>query len=152
MTGRNFDRGRKLFGEAKCFACHRFANEGGSLGPDLTMAAGRFSARDLLESILDPSKEISDQYAAVVIRTDAQTYVGRIVNLHGDTYQVMTDMLDPNKLTAINRKTVESIKPSKVSPMPEGLLDTFKEDEVLDLMAYLLSRGDRNHAMFKKSP
>jgi hypothetical protein len=32
--------------------------------------------------------------------------------------------------------------------MPQGLLDTLNEDEVLDLMAYLLSRGDRNHAMF----
>ena len=152
MTGRDFDRGRKLFGEAKCFACHRFDNEGGSMGPDLTAAAGRFSARDLLESVLEPSKEISDQYAAVVVTTEDRVYVGRIVNLHGDTYQLMTDMLDPNKLTSINRKKVESIKPSKVSPMPEGLLDTFKEDEVLDLMAYLLSRGDRNHAMFKKAP
>jgi len=37
-----------------------------------------------------------------------------------------------------------------VSMMPEGLLDTFKEDEVFDLVAYLLSRGDRNHKMFKK--
>ena len=150
MTGRDFERGRKLFGEAKCFACHRFDNEGGALGPDLTMAAGRFSARDLLESIIEPSKEISDQYAAVVITTSDRDTVGRIVNLHGDDYMVMTNMLDPNNLTKINRKTVESIKPSKISPMPEGLLDTFKEDEILDLMAYLLSRGDRSHAMFKR--
>ena len=120
------------------------------MGPDLTMAAGRFSARDLLESVIDPSKEISDQYAAVVITTEDNVYVGRIVNLHGDTYQVMTDMLDPNKLTPVNRRKVVSVKPSKVSPMPEALLDTFKEDEVLDLMAFLLSRGDRNNAMFKK--
>ena len=149
MTGRDFERGRKLFGEAKCFACHRFANEGGSMGPDLTVAAGRFNARDLLESIIEPSKEISDQYQAVVITTDDRVYVGRIVNLHGDTIHLMTDMLDPNNLAKISRKKVESIKPSKVSPMPEALLDTFKEDEILDLMAYLLSRGDRNHAMFK---
>ena len=33
---------------------------------------------------------------------------------------------------------------SKVSMMPKGLLDTFKEDEILDLVAYLMSRGDRN--------
>jgi hypothetical protein len=33
--------------------------------------------------------------------------------------------------------------------MPEGLLDTFREDEILDLVAYLLSRGDRNNRMFK---
>ena len=50
----------------------------------------------------------------------------------------------------VNRNKIESMKPSKVSMMPTGLLDTFKEDEVLDLMAYMLSRGDRNNAMFKK--
>ena len=34
--------------------------------------------------------------------------------------------------------------------MPAGLLDTFKEDEILDLVAYLLSRGDRNSDMFRR--
>jgi hypothetical protein len=34
--------------------------------------------------------------------------------------------------------------------MPAGLLDTFKEDEILDLVAYLLSRGNRNLPMFQK--
>ena len=50
----------------------------------------------------------------------------------------------------VNRKKVESMQTSKVSMMPAGLLDSFKEDEIYDLMAYLLSRGDRNHKMFKK--
>src|SRR5262249_54193655 len=99
LTKRDFDRGRSLFGEAKCFACHRYDNEGGSSGPDLTGAAGRFSVRDLLESIVEPSKVISDQYAAVIIGTsDGQTVTGRIVNLAGDSIMVNTDMLDPNKL------------------------------------------------------
>ena len=69
LTNRDFDRGRSLFGAASCFACHRFANEGGASGPDLTVVSGRFSVRDLLESIVEPSKEISDQYAATVITT-----------------------------------------------------------------------------------
>jgi putative heme-binding domain-containing protein/uncharacterized protein (TIGR03067 family) len=150
LTRRDFDRGRKLFGEAKCFACHRFDNEGGSTGPDLTVASGRFNVRDLLESIIEPSKEISDQYAAVILTTtDGKVVTGRIVNYHGDNMVVMTDMLDPNGLVNVNQKKVESVEKSKVSMMPEALLDTFKEDEVFDLVAYLLSRGDRNHPMFK---
>jgi putative heme-binding domain-containing protein len=140
-----------LFGEAQCFACHRFDNEGGAQGPDLTIASGRFSVRDLLESILDPSKEVSDQYAAVVITTiDGKTVTGRIINYHDDNMSVLINMLDPNGLVNVSRKKVESIEKSKVSMMPEGLLDTFKEDEILDLMAYLLSRGDRNHKMFQR--
>jgi putative heme-binding domain-containing protein len=150
-AGRDYDRGRKLFAAAKCFACHRYDNEGGSYGPDLTGVAGRFSPRDLLESIIEPSKEVSDQYQAVEIRTkDERVYIGRIVNLQGDNVQVNTDMTNPGKTDSINRNNIESMKPSKLSMMPTALLDTFKEDEILDLMAYMLSRGDRNHAMFKK--
>lgn len=148
---RDFDRGRKLFGAANCFACHRFDNEGGSAGPDLTGAAGRFNQKDLLESILDPNKEISDQYAAVEIDLiDGRKVIGRIVNLNGDGFTVNTDMLNPNGNTNVNRNQIDRMKPSKVSMMPAGTLDTLTDDEVLDLMAYLLSRGDRNAAVFKK--
>src|SRR5215475_2670767 len=147
---RDFDRGRTLFGQAQCFACHRYDNEGGAQGPDLTGISGRFNVRDLLESIIEPSKEVSDQYAAVVITTtDGKVVTGRIANTHGDTLHVMTDMLNPGKLTNVNRTKVESMETSKVSMMPEGLLDTLKEDEILDLLAFLLSRGDRKDAMFK---
>ena len=76
--------------------------------------------------------------------------VGRIVNLNNDEVKVNTNMLDPGSTVSINRNNIESMKTSKLSMMPAGLLDTFKEDEVLDLMAYLLSRGNRNTPMFKK--
>ena len=150
-SGRDFERGRKLFAAAKCFGCHRYDNEGGAHGPDLSGIAGRFSARDLLESVVDPNKEISDQYAAVEIRTlDGRTIVGRIVNLNENNVMVNTNMLDPGSTIGVDRNNIESQKTSKVSMMPAGLLDTFKEDEVLDLMAYMLSKGDRNGPMFKK--
>ncbi|MCE9561491.1 MAG: c-type cytochrome [Planctomycetes bacterium] len=150
-SGRDFDRGRKLFASGKCFACHRFDNEGGSNGPDLTGVAGRFSPRDLLESIVDPSKEVSDQYAAIEIRTtDERIVIGRIVNLSADNVMVNTDMMNPGSTVSVDRKLIESMKPSKISMMPSGLMDTFKEDEVLDLLAYVLSRGDRKSAMFTK--
>ncbi len=149
-TKRNYERGRRLFAEAKCFACHRFDGEGGANGPDLTGIAGRFSVKDLLESIVEPSKVISDQYAAVQITTtDGKTVVGRIVNLHNDNYSINTDMLDPNALTNVRRGRIETMETSKLSMMPEGLLNVLHEDEVIDLMAFLLSRGDRNHKMFK---
>jgi putative heme-binding domain-containing protein len=149
LSKRDYDRGRVLFGAATCFACHRFANEGGSAGPDLTGAGGRFSVRDLLEAIIEPSKEISDQYAAVEITTtDGEVITGRIVNLNDNSISVMTNMLDPNALKNVDVRKIESKERSKVSMMPTGLLDTFKEDEILDLVAYLLSRGDRHHRMF----
>jgi len=151
LKGRNFDRGRSLFAVAQCFSCHRYAGEGGSFGPDLSGVSGRFSPRDLLESMVNPSKTISDQYAAVTIVTDnGEVVTGRIVNLSNDNLMVNTDMLNPNKMVDVKRKDIELMKPSPVSMMPNGLLNTLQEDEVLDLVAYLLSRGDRKHPMFEQ--
>jgi putative heme-binding domain-containing protein len=150
LHGRNFERGRKMFAAAACVACHRFDGEGGAMGPDLTAAGGRFSSRDLLESIIDPSKVVSDQYAPnVFTMEDGTQVIGRLLNGHGDTYNVNTDMFDPNASVAINAKKIKSIEASKISLMPPGLLNTLKEDEVLDLVAYLLSQGDRNAAAFR---
>jgi putative heme-binding domain-containing protein len=151
LKDRNYDRGRQLFGEAKCFTCHRFNNEGGGLGPDLTVISGRFGIRDLLEKIINPSKAISDQYQAIVVTTtDGRQLVGRIVNLHGDGIHINTDMLDPNRITIVNRNQIDTVEPSKVSVMPSGLLNSFTQDEILDLVGYLYSRGDRNNKMFRK--
>lgn len=149
LKNRNFEHGRQMFGAASCFACHRFDNQGGSVGPDLTSLSGRFSSRDILESVMEPSKQISDQYGSVQIVTmDGKVVNGRIINLAGDSLRVQTDMLRPGKLTSVDRKQIDEIIESKVSMMPKGLLNTLNEDEVLDLMAYLLSRGDRKHSMF----
>jgi putative heme-binding domain-containing protein len=150
-SGRNFENGRTMFAEAMCAACHRYDNEGGISGPDLTQAAGRFSPKDLLTSIIEPNKEISDQYAAVEIVTDdGAKVVGRIVNHRPTAIVVNTNMLDPSASVDVKSSAIESIKPSKISMMPGGTLDTLTEDEVLDLMAYLLSRGNKNNSMFKK--
>ncbi|MCA1684671.1 MAG: c-type cytochrome, partial [Planctomycetia bacterium] len=150
-TRRDFDRGRSLFAAASCFSCHRFNNEGGGAGPELTGLAGRFTTRDLLESIVLPSKVISDQYSAMIFSTnDGRVITGRIMNLHNDAMSINTNMLDPSAQVNIDRRTIDEQKPSPVSMMPEGLLNSLNRDEVLDLVAYLLSRGDRNNPMFAK--
>jgi putative heme-binding domain-containing protein len=149
--GRSYEKGRELFGAVGCFNCHRFATEGGAVGPDLTGVSGRFSPRDLLESIIEPSKEVSDQYAPIVVtKKDGDTVIGRVANLNDDSLSLMTDMFDPNGFTNVKRSDITSIEPSKVSPMPEGLLNTLKEDEVLDLLAFVLSRGDARARAFQK--
>ena len=147
---RDFDKGRSLFAATNCFSCHRYDNEGAAVGPDLTAVSGRFSPRDLLESIILPSKVISDQYEAVIVATsDGQVVTGRIMNLHGDTMTINTNMLDPSAQVNVNRSKIEETRPSPTSMMPEGLLSTLDREEVVDLLAYLLSRGDRESKLFR---
>ncbi len=147
--GRRFENGRKLFGVTGCYACHRFNGQGGAIGPDLTSAAGKFSPPDLLESILDPSKEISDQYGATVYTMkDGSVVIGRVVNLREDDLQINTNMFDPNAITSIKRDQIVSAEESPVSMMPPGLLNTLDKDDVLDLLAYILSRGNAEDPYF----
>lgn len=148
---RDFDNGRNMFAATTCFACHRFNNEGGAVGPDLSMVAGKFSPRDLLESILSPSKEISDQYGSTIFHlSDGSQVVGRVANLNEDTLLISTNMMDPQKLTTVKSSQVTKTEESPVSMMPPGLLNMLKEDDILDLLAYLLSGGDRKDPLFAK--
>jgi putative heme-binding domain-containing protein len=150
LKGRNFAQGRKLFGAGGCFACHRFGNEGGSTGPDLTAAGRRFSTRDLLDQIVNPSKVINEQFVPLeVITTEDELIRGVLVNLSGDSIQLNTDGTDPNQRRSIDRKEVVSIGLSKISPMPEKLLHPMTRDEIMDLLAYLISGGDPKHALFQ---
>ena len=126
-----------------CAACHRFGVEGGGVGPDLTAVAGRFSVHDLLESIVEPSKVISDQYAAISIATtNGRVVTGRMGNMHGDTLSVIEDMFDPGRTTNVRRADIDEIKPSQVSLMPVGLLNSLTLEEIEDLVAFLLTRGE----------
>jgi hypothetical protein len=86
----------------------------------------------------------------VVVTDEEDVYRGTIVNLNGDTISINTDPADPNKQSRIDRKKVVSIEPSKQSPMPEGLLSPLTQDEILDLVAYVLSGGDAKHEVFRK--
>jgi putative heme-binding domain-containing protein len=141
-----------MFGAAACFACHRFGNEGGMTGPDLTGAGGRYNATDLLDNILNPSKVINEQFVpSVITKNNGDSVIGTVVNLNGDTVTLNTDLADPNQRVTVDRKEVKSIEPSKVSPMPPMLLSFLKKEEILDLVAYVLSGGDKSNAMFALS-
>jgi putative heme-binding domain-containing protein len=151
LKARNFETGRRMFGAAACFACHRFGDEGGMTGPDLTGAGGRYSARDFLDQVLNPSKEINEQFVPTILtKNDGSTVAGAVVNLNGDFVVINEDPSDPNQRVTVDRKEVKSIEPSKVSTMPPMLLSRMSKDEILDLAAYVLSGGKREHEMFRK--
>ena len=132
--------GRELYSETKCYNCHRIQMEGGVVGPDLTAAGHRFSTKDLLTAIIDPSKEIPDQYEATIFQMeDGDLITGRVANLNGNEYWVQSDMNDPGRFKKIKVDEIEDMAPSKVSMMPGGLLDNLEKDEVFALLAYLKS-------------
>ena len=151
LSNRDFDQGRNMFSVTGCFACHRFNNEGGMTGPDLTSAGRRFSVYDLLDNIINPSKVMNDQYAPVqVTMENGELLTGLIVNLDLHNLYVNIDMFNPNDIIIVDRNKVSKIEMSPLSPMPSGLLSILKEDEILDLIAFIISGGKKDNAVFRR--
>ncbi|WLD14731.1 c-type cytochrome [Planctellipticum variicoloris] len=151
LKGRDFKNGEKMFAATRCVICHRFAGDGGATGPDLTQLAGRFNLKDLTESIIDPNKVVSDQYRASLLVTDAgKSYTGRLVSETKNSVTILTDPEDSTKVVEVPRSEIEELRPAPTSLMPKDLLKPLNETEVLDLLAYLLSRGDPGSPMFRK--
>lgn len=151
LTGRDFARGKAMFQASACLVCHRFNGEGGGIGPDISGAGNRYTVRDLLTNIIEPSAVISDQYQSEQIdRADGFTIVGRVVGQEGDEVLVMTNPFMPEEKTRVNVAVIKGRKPSPVSMMPPGLINAMSPDELKDFVAYVLSGGNPDDAAFKK--
>ena len=148
-SGRSYDSGRSAYTATGCAKCHRFSDQGGTTGPDITAVGNRFDAQYLLESLLVPSKVVSDRFLNEVIKMeDGVIHTGRVVYNDGKLLRIRKDPftqtvsdLAVNKIAT--RKLVET------SEMPEGLLNVLTEDEILDLIAYLSTGGNPNHRAFQ---
>ena len=148
--GRNFTQGQDAVFAVQCLMCHRMGDEGGSVGPELTAVSSRFSRRDILESIVEPSKVISEQFANTdIVLNNGHTLSGRIISETGDKLVIRPSMLAP-EMQEISKAEVKSREVSKVSPMPPGLLNMLTKQEILDLLAYFEAAGRADGAPFKK--
>ena len=149
-SGRNFEKGKAAFADAQCAKCHRFVDYGGSVGPDLTAVASRFDRRALLESIVEPSKVVSEQFQNVEVSTlDGKSVVGRLIDDTPESIAIQPDPLD-SKRVVIAKGNIDTRKASKLSPMPAHGIDVLSADDVLDLIAYLESGGRKSHPAFGK--
>ncbi len=151
LKGRNFEQGKAMFSSTLCLACHHFNGEGGNVGPDLTGSGSRYTLRDLMENILEPSKVISDQYGSEQIqKKDGSLVIGRVVVEENEKLFVMTNPLAPDDQLAVNAADVQSRKVYPVSMMPPGLINPLNKDELLDLLAYIQSAGNPKDPAFGK--
>lgn len=129
-------KGRAVFEKAHCIKCHKHGSAGEGIGPDLSAVSQRFKRFEILESIMDPSKVISDQYRSSQISTlDGRTFIGLAVEM-GDN---ITILLNDGSKSTIKKSDVESKIASLVSVMPEKLLDELTVEEIADLFAFLES-------------
>ncbi|MCI0492535.1 MAG: HEAT repeat domain-containing protein, partial [Planctomycetes bacterium] len=137
----NGARGREVFlaEKSQCSTCHRIAEEGGRVGPDLTTIGANRSGRDLLESSVFPSATIVRDFEPyTVVTTDGRVLAGLISRQTTDTLFLQQQTGDP---IAIPQDDIEQIVPDVVSIMPAGLDQVLTEQQLADVIAYLMSLG-----------
>ena len=149
LTIRNFENGKNMYEAITCNRCHSMRGEGGSIGPDLTQLGTRFSTKDMLEAIIEPNKSVSDQYAATHFTLkNGESIVGRLTNEDANAYYVAQNPYEPEKTMKLLKKNVASHKYSPVSIMYGNLINSLNEEELKDLMAYLMAGGNEKNSVF----
>ena len=136
----NPEAGRKLFFEderTKCSACHRVNGQGGSVGPELTQIGGKFDRPHLIESILEPSRQIVEGYRNTTILTADGVVVQGVVKERTKKSLTLGDA--NGQVIELATDDIEEEKPSDASIMPSGLATGLQPGEFIDLIAYLES-------------
>ena len=149
VAARSVEAGQTLFREIGCAECHRFGGEGGSVGPNLTGIGKRLTPRDLLESLLSPAKTIADEYAVIVVATDGgQVFSGRIEREDAQTLVLRPSAAGELPIEIAVDQIAERHK-SNISNMPAGTLNVLQQEEILDLLGYLLSEANADDPRFR---
>lgn len=132
ITG-SVERGAVVFEQAQCIKCHRYGNIGEGIGPDLTTLRRRFRRKEILESIFYPSHVISDQYQSQTLITRDGKVITGLVAPQGTDAIVVLDV--EGKKTVLAKEEIEQQSPSRLSAMPEGLLNPLSMQQIADLFA-----------------
>ena len=156
-SGRSFEKGRKLFTAVSCVACHAMKGTGGKVGPDLAevqkkLADQKLTLPKLVESLVHPSQEIPEKYRTqIIVTTEGKLFSGVIVDQDDKLLKLTANPLEKDaKVTQIPKADIDEQDESKVSIMPEGLLNTMTRDEILDLIAYIISGANPEHPAFRQ--
>ena len=119
LEGRDFKNGEKMFAAGRCVACHRFGGSGGYSGPDLGSVGNRYSIRDILVAICDPSQSISEQYqASTVTLKDGGLVYGRIIYKNDDEIAIAPNPFNFGDITKTPMDKVKGVELSQLSMMP----------------------------------
>ena len=141
--GRSFQRGRELFQIASCGACHTVGAEQSRFAPDLTQLDPKRKPDEILLDVLEPSKTINEKYQTSQFLMDSgKQLAGMVVEETRDEVKLIVDPLASCEPVVLLKSEIEERFKSEISLMPSGLLDRLTEEEIMELCAYVVSRGD----------
>jgi len=145
----NFENGRDYFKATLCATCHSVQGAGGNTGPELTQIGTRFSIADLADAIINPSATISDRYQNTSwTLKNGDVVTGRLVEETDRDLEVSTNAFSPDLTTKFRKSNIVKEELSPYSSMPPGLINRLNEQELTDLISYMLSGGDESSKVY----
>jgi putative heme-binding domain-containing protein len=139
VTTGDAERGWRRFfgpGDGRCADCHAFQERGADVGPDLTLVSNRLDRRRLLESILQPSREVAPRYVATIIETvDGRAFSGLSLGADSDGKTEQFLGADGKKFV-LDIDQIEHRSLSSQSIMPADLDKVLSVDDLRDLLAF----------------
>jgi putative heme-binding domain-containing protein len=125
----------RLLWDKSCGKCHVLFGRGGKIAPDLT-GAQRGSLQYLLENIVDPSATLAESFRMTnLILIDGRAVNGVVLRKTEKTWEIQT----PTDVVVVRVSDIDESRSTRLSLMPEGLLDVLSEKQTADLFAYLMS-------------
>lgn len=151
--GRSFEKGKAAAISTQCVFCHTMSTDrslpAGLFGPELVQVSARFGRRDLLDHILNPSKVVDEKFRFVTItQADGKTVSGSLESEDDERVTLKPNPLSPETVE-IGKSQIRTRAVSGVSPMPPGLLNALKAEQILDLLAFIEAGGDSAKANFQ---
>ena len=151
--GRSYEGARTALLTAQCVHCHRVSNDpafpNSVIGPELMAVGARFSRRDLLLHIIEPSAIIDEKFRQTRLLLKDGDDVSGMVEREADGKLFVRPSPLEEKLIEVAVTNVRERRLSEVSPMPSGLLNSLRLEQILDLLAYLEAAGDPKHRNFQ---
>jgi putative heme-binding domain-containing protein len=146
LHGRSLANAKNVFQIGACVSCHKLGDVGKEIGPDLTKLDPKMDAKEIVRHMLEPSLKIDEKYQAwAFITNEGKVIVGTILE---ESPQKLRIALADGRQVELNADEIDEREKSKLSIMPEGLLNRLTREEILDLVAYLVARGDENSPLF----
>jgi putative heme-binding domain-containing protein len=149
-SGRSYGNGKQMFTVANCIACHKLDNVGTHIGPDLTKLDAQMQSLDVLKELLDPSVRINEKYQSYIFELEnGKVLTGLVLDETPDRVRVIENPLAKADAVELKPSEIAARHKSPSSIMPKGLLDKLSREEILDLVAYVVARGNSKLPLFQ---
>jgi len=152
--GRSFEGAKAALISSLCVFCHRVSPDAtlpaGIVGPDLSQLWSRFNRHDLLMHILQPSLVIDEKFRSTVLTlVDGKQVIGSLEREDDERVVLKPNALSP-AVVEVAKAQIKQRKLSDVSPMPVGLLNPLKAEQIFDVLAWFESGGNPKHPVWVK--